>query len=78
MLWIQTAIAKAVYTGRIWIGLDVAASEFYKDNLYDLDFKNPKSNKKNWINSAKLAAMYNDFIKSFPIVSIEDPFEQDH
>lgn len=22
--------------------------------------------------------MYNDFIKSFPIVSIEDPFEQDH
>lgn len=58
--------------------MDVAASEFYKDNLYDLDFKNPKSNKKNWINSEKLTAMYNDFIKSFPIVSIEDPFEQDH
>lgn len=57
--------------------MDVAASEFFKDSLYDLDFKNPKSDKKNWINSDKLAGMYTDFIKNFPIVSIEDPFEQD-
>lgn len=58
--------------------MDVAASEFYKQNqLYDLDFKNPKSDAKSWINSDKLAAMYMDFIKNFPIVSIEDPFEQD-
>lgn len=28
---IQDAIAKAGYTGRIEIGMDVAASEFYKD-----------------------------------------------
>ncbi|XP_060529743.1 enolase-like isoform X2 [Cylas formicarius] len=74
---LNEAIAKAGYTGRIEIGMDVAASEFYKDGLYDLDFKNPKSDKKNWIKSDKLLAIYQDFIKSFPVCSIEDPFDQD-
>ncbi|XP_023016439.1 enolase [Leptinotarsa decemlineata] len=74
---IKDAIAKAGYTGRIEIGMDVAASEFFKDGLYDLDFKNPKSDKKNWIKSDKLTQMYEEFIKEFPIVSIEDPFDQD-
>merc|ERR1712055_1159639 len=37
---IQEAISKAGYTGKIEIGMDVAASEFYKgNNTYDLDFK---------------------------------------
>ncbi|KAF7275315.1 hypothetical protein GWI33_011874 [Rhynchophorus ferrugineus] len=74
---INDAIAKAGYTGRIEIGMDVAASEFYKNGVYDLDFKNPKSDKSKWIKGDKLMAMYQDFIKSFPIVSIEDPFDQD-
>ncbi|KAK9092833.1 hypothetical protein Syun_027744 [Stephania yunnanensis] len=34
------AIEKASYTGKIKIGMDVAASEFFmKDGIYDLDFK---------------------------------------
>lgn len=33
---ITDAIAKAGYTGRIDIGMDVAASEFYKDGEYIL------------------------------------------
>lgn len=37
------AIEKAGYTGRIEIGMDVAASEFCKDKKYDLDFKNKNS-----------------------------------
>ncbi|XP_050293047.1 enolase-like [Anthonomus grandis grandis] len=74
---INDAIGKAGYTGRVEIGMDVAASEFFKDGLYDLDFKNPKSDKKNWIKGEKLMTMYQDFIKSYPIVSIEDPFDQD-
>merc|ERR1712042_42370 len=38
------AIEKAGYTGKIKIGMDVAASEFCKEgNKYDLDFKNPDS-----------------------------------
>lgn len=74
---INDAISKAGYTGRIEVGMDVAASEFYKEGLYDLDFKNPKSDKKNWIKSDKLLNLYQDFIKSYPMVSIEDPFDQD-
>lgn len=75
---ISDAIAKAGYTGKIEIGMDVAASEFYKDGQYDLDFKNEKSDKSQWLPADKLANLYQEFIKDFPIVSIEDPFDQDH
>ena len=37
------AIKKAGYEGKIKIGFDAAASEFIKDDKYDLDFKNPDS-----------------------------------
>ncbi|KAG1051017.1 hypothetical protein G6F42_028984 [Rhizopus arrhizus] len=43
------AIEKAGYTGKVKIGMDCAASEFYKDGKYDLDFKNPDSDKSKWI-----------------------------
>ena len=45
------AIAKAGYTGKIKIGMDVAASEFYKDKAkkYDLDFKNKDSDSNKWV-----------------------------
>ncbi|VAH98561.1 unnamed protein product [Triticum turgidum subsp. durum] len=38
---LKAAIAKAGYTGKVVIGMDVAASEFYseKDQTYDLNFK---------------------------------------
>jgi len=75
---IQEAIEKAGYKGKIDIGMDVAASEFYKDGKYDLDFKNPNSDKSKWIDGNELTNIYQGFIKDFPIVSIEDPFDQDH
>ena len=71
------AIEKAGYTGKIKIGMDVAASEFYKEKVYDLDFKNPASKKEDWISSDKLKEMYLGFVKGAPVVSIEDPFDQD-
>jgi enolase len=37
------AIEKAGYTGKIQIGMDVAASEFCKDGKYDLNFKDKNS-----------------------------------
>jgi len=74
---INKAIADAGYTGRIEIGMDVAASEFYKQGKYDLDFKNKKSDKTKWLAPPKLLALYQEYIKGFPIVSIEDPFDQD-
>ena len=46
------AIEKAGYTGKIKIGMDVAASEFCKDGKYDLDFKNPNSNPNDYVSIA--------------------------
>lgn len=42
-----------------------------------MDFKNPQSDKSKWLSPEKLLALYQEFIKGYPIVSIEDPFDQD-
>lgn len=71
------AIDKAGYTGNIKLGMDVAASEFFKKdgNYYDLDFKNPASSSK--LSSTELGEMYKGFIRDYPMVTIEDPFDED-
>ena len=47
---LKEAIEKAGYTGKIEIGMDVAASEFCKEGFkYDLDFKNKDSNPADWV-----------------------------
>ncbi len=71
------AIKKAGYEGKIKIALDVASSEFYKEGKYDLDFKNPNSDPTKWITGVELADLYISYIKKYPIVSVEDPFDQD-
>lgn len=76
---IVDAIAAAGYTGKIKIGMDCAASEFYdeKDKLYNLykKAKNPDPAKRS--TPDQMVELYKEFIKEFPIVSIEDPFDQD-
>ncbi|CAG5132806.1 unnamed protein product [Candidula unifasciata] len=74
---IKEAIEKAGYTGKVEIGMDVAASEFYKEGKYDLDFKNKDSDPSKWLTSDQLADMYKGFVQKYPVVSIEDPFDQD-
>ncbi|KAI1645610.1 enolase [Daldinia loculata] len=76
---ITEAIEQAGYTGKVNIALDVASSEFYKEDVkkYDLDFKNPDSDPTKWITYEELAALYSDLVKKYPIVSIEDPFAED-
>eukprot|EP00475_Leptophrys_vorax_P015168 TRINITY_DN21531_c0_g1_i1.p1 TRINITY_DN21531_c0_g1~~TRINITY_DN21531_c0_g1_i1.p1 ORF type:complete len:416 (+),score=51.70 TRINITY_DN21531_c0_g1_i1:103-1248(+) len=72
------AIDKAGYTGLVKLGMDVAASEFYtKDHKYDLNFKQQPNDGSAVLPGDKLADLYCSFVKDFPIVSIEDPFEQD-
>ncbi|CAG0896214.1 unnamed protein product [Darwinula stevensoni] len=75
---ISDAIAAAGYTGKVEISMDVAASAFHKDGLYDLDFKNPKSDKSKWLQPDQLADLYDELIEDFSIISIEDPFDRDH
>ncbi|KAK3197068.1 hypothetical protein GRF29_1536g496289 [Pseudopithomyces chartarum] len=76
---IMAAIEEAGYTGKINIAMDVASSEFYKteEKKYDLDFKNPDSDKSKWLTYEQLAELYVSLAKKYPIVSIEDPFAED-
>ncbi|CAN1267240.1 ENO1 [Linum perenne] len=76
---LKTAIAKAGYTGKVVIGMDVAASEFYdgKDKSYDLNFKEENNDGSQKISGDSLKNVYKSFVSDYPIVSIEDPFDQD-
>lgn len=72
---IMEAINKTGYTGKCTIGMDVAASEFkVKDkDGYDLDFKHDG----NVISGAELGDLYQSLAADFPLVTIEDPFDED-
>ena len=76
---ITDAIEAAGYTGKVHIAMDVASSEFYKveEKKYDLDFKNPESDKSKWLTYEQLADLYKSLAATYPIVSIEDPFAED-
>ena len=80
---LKEAIGKAGYEGKISIGMDVAASEFCdgEKKTYDLDFKRaPDAADKDKANaslsSAQLGDVYSGFIRDYPIVSIEDAYDQ--
>uniref|UniRef100_A0AAQ4Q0V8 phosphopyruvate hydratase n=1 Tax=Gasterosteus aculeatus aculeatus TaxID=481459 RepID=A0AAQ4Q0V8_GASAC len=73
---IKEAIAKAGYADEVVIGMDVAASEFYREGKYDLDFKSPDDASR-YITPDELSELYKSFVKDYPVVSIEDPFDQD-
>jgi len=72
---LKTAIKNIGYAGKIKIGLDVAASEFFKDGKYDLNFKNPSHQERK--TGEEMISLYKNFIKNYEIISIEDPFDQD-
>jgi enolase len=75
---IKQAIEKAGYTGKVKIGMDVAASEFHKENAtYDLDFKTKNNDGSQVLSSDKLLDLYKQFIAEYPVISIEDGFDQD-
>ena len=74
---LDEAIKKAGYAGKVNIAFDAAASEFYKDGKYDLDFKNPNSDPTKWLTGTELAELYEGYTKKYPIIMIEDPFDQD-
>jgi enolase len=78
---LMEAIKMAGHEGKIKIGTDVAASEFYdsKTKKYDLDWKNPAGGAEDQkLDSAKLMDYYKtNWVAKYPFVSIEDPFDQD-
>lgn len=76
---LKEAFEASGYADKVVIGMDVAASEFYKTDVakYDLDFKNPNSDPSKWLTGEELGDLYKSFIAKFPVVSIEDGFDQD-
>ena len=66
------AIKKAGYTPGIdvMLGIDVAASEFYKDGKYNLVGENRS------LTTEELVDYYVELINRYPIVSIEDPVDE--
>jgi len=63
------AIDEAGYSKKISIGLDSAASEFYKKGKYNIDGKEHSA--------GDMIDLYADLVKTYPILSIEDPFEEE-
>lgn len=53
------------------LGLDVAASEFYNKDTNLYEFSNG-----NKMNSSQLIEYYEKLVNNYPIVSIEDPFDE--
>jgi len=75
---VKKAIAAAGYEGKVLIGMDVAASEFFtQDSMYDLNFKVQPNDGSQKLSGEQLTDMYHSFVKDYPVISIEDPFDQD-
>ncbi len=69
---IVEAIKKANYTPGVDvnIGLDVAASEFYENGIYNLKGENRK------LTTEELIDFYKELCNNYPIISIEDPVDE--
>ena len=75
---VREAIEAAGYWGRVDLGMDVAASEFLTGSgNYDLNFKNQPNDGSQVVSGDELLDIYSNFCENYPMVSIEDPFDQD-
>ena len=57
--------------------MDVAASEFFENDKYNLDFKAKNPDPEQLKTGPELQEQYINYCKQYPIISIEDPFDQD-
>jgi len=75
------AVDKAGYSGKVQVGLDVASSEFKVkgQDKYDLDFKTEGAGKdaSKMLSGEELMNYYIELCEKFPIVTIEDAFDED-
>ncbi len=66
---ITKSIKDAGYEGKVKIAMDVAASEFFENENYNVDGQ--------VLNSKLLHLKYKEIVKNYPVISIEDPFQED-
>jgi enolase len=75
---VNAAIEAAGYTGKVKVGMDVAASEFLVEGgKYDLDFKTKDNDGSQRLTGDELTDLYKKFCADYPVITIEDPFDQD-
>jgi enolase len=83
---LMESIDRAGYGGKVTVGLDVAASEFKVGGddgpasfSYDLDFKTKGADKdlSAMKSGDEMVAYYKHMVENYPVVTIEDPFDQD-
>merc|ERR1712183_808496 len=76
---LMQAANDAGYSDKISVGLDVASSEFKVDgkDAYDLDFKSTNGDPAMVLSGDDMVDFYQKLIADYPIVTIEDPFDQD-
>lgn len=78
---IVEAIRVAGYEGKVKIGMDVAASEFYlrEEKVYDVLKKtnHPAEDHSGYLTYQELLEVYQDLCVKYPIISIEDGFDED-
>ena len=69
---IAEAVANAGYTlgGDVWLGLDVASSEFYENGSYVLASENKR------YTATEYAGVLADWVSRYPIVTIEDGMDE--
>ncbi len=67
--FLMESIKAAGYEGKVKLGIDCAASEFYKEGKYHVDGK--------VLSSVELVDFYADLVNAYPIVSIEDSHAED-
>jgi enolase len=66
---IINAIEELGYSEKVKLAIDAAANEFYSNKEYTFDGKK--------MNGNKLTDKYIELLKTYPIISIEDPFFED-
>ena len=66
---LHTAIIEAGYEGRIYLGMDCAANNFYDGEAYRIDGKR--------MSTEELSEFYLSLLDQYPLISIEDPFREE-
>ncbi len=69
--YLLNAIDEVGYSGKVFLALDCAASEFYdeKEKIYRIDGR--------ILSPEELMEYYSELLSKYPIISVEDPFFED-
>jgi len=76
---LMDAIKDAGHSSEVKLAMDVAASEFYNkaDGTYNLGFKADNPPAELIKSRSEMIDFYKGIVQKFPVVSIEDPFDED-